>query len=138
MSTYSEKLSHLRRELETIQKKRKKKRWKPNQKKMIDLINGVTETAVFIIRGEKIVLMSGDSKKGFRHIVEGHYHPNDLRAIDIVNIAETFDRGIKLAKEGVSDKDLDVYMFLKGDDNFRLVLKEKNEESWVITFYRRT
>jgi len=36
---------------------------------------------------------------------------------------EIVKRGIKLGNEGVSNDTLDVYMFLKNDNNFRLVLK---------------
>ena len=43
-----------------------------------------------------------------------------------------------LVAEGVSNDDLNVYMFLKNDNNFRLVLKPQKSDSWVVTFYRKS
>ena len=105
---------------------------------MIDFINGLTKTAEFQINGMKVILHLGDEKKGFKHILLKHYHSNDLTAIDIVNIYEIAKRGVKLGTEGVSNSGLDVYMFLKNDNNFRLVLKPQKNNSWVVTFYRKS
>jgi len=58
--------------------------------------------------------------------------------LDIVNIYEIAKRGYKLANEGVSNENLDVYRFLKSDNDFRLVLKPQKDNSWVVTFYRKT
>jgi len=138
MSQYSEKLARLKKEIITIENARKKKRWKPYQKIMIDFINGVTQKAEFQINNMKIILYVGDEKKGFKHILLKHYHPNDLSALDIVNIYEIAKRGYKLANEGVSNENLDVYRFLKSDNDFRLVLKPQKDNSWVVTFYRKT
>ncbi len=138
MSQYSEKLARLKKEIVAIENARKKKRWKPYQKIMIDFINGVTPRAEFQINNMKILLYIGDEKKGFKHILLKHYHPNDLTALDIVNIYEIVKRGIKLANAGVSNSNLDVYRFLKSDNDFRLVLKPQKDNSWVVTFYRKT
>ena len=104
MSKYSEKLAQLKKEIVSIENVKKKKRWKPYQKTMIDFINGVTQKAEFNI--------------------------NDMH--------EIVKRGIKLGNEGVSNDSLDVYMFLKNDNNFRLVLKPQKSNSWVVTFYRKS
>jgi hypothetical protein len=138
MSQYSEKLAQLKKEIVAIENARKKKRWKPYQKIMVDFINGLTKTAEFQINEMKMILYLGDEKKGFKHILLKHYRSNDLTAIDIINIYEIAKRGIKLGTEGVSNDDLDVYMFLKNDNNFRLVLKPQKSNSWVVTFYRKS
>jgi hypothetical protein len=138
MSQYSEKLAQLKKEIVAIENARKKKRWKPYQKIMVDFINGLTKTAEFQINEMKMILYLGDEKKGFKHILLKHYRSNDLTAIDIINIYEIAKRGIKLGTEGVSNDDLDVYIFLKNDNNFRLVLKPQKSNSWVVTFYRKS
>jgi hypothetical protein len=138
MSQYSEKLAQLKKEIVAIENARKKKRWKPYQKIMVDFINGLTKTAEFQINEMKMILYLGDEKKGFKHILLKHYRSNDLTAIDIINMYEIAKRGIKLGTEGVSNDDLDVYMFLKNDNNFRLVLKPQKSNSWVVTFYRKS
>ncbi|MGV6832425.1 MAG: hypothetical protein ACWA5P_12785 [bacterium] len=138
MSRYSEKLAQLKKEIVAIENARKKKRWKPYQKIMIDFINGLKKRAEFQISEKKIILYLGDEKKGFKHILLKHYHPNDLTALDIVNIYEIAKRGVKLGAEGVSNDNLDVYIFLKNDNNFRLVLKPQKSNSWVVTFYRKS
>jgi hypothetical protein len=138
MSQYSEKLAQLKKEIVAIENARKKKRWKPYQKIMIDFINGLTKTAEFQINEMKMILYLGDEKKGFKHILLKHYRSNDLTAIDIINMYEIAKRGIKLGTEGVSNDGLDVYMFLKNDNNFRLVLKPQKSNSWVVTFYRKS
>ena len=99
MSIYSERLAKLKKEIKAIESARKKKRWKPNQKIIIDYINGVTKQAEFIINTQKIILKDGDSNKGFIHIIERHYCrgcPGELDAIDIINLSEVISRGIKL------------------------------------------
>ncbi len=70
---YSELLSKLQNDIVKISHARKKKRWKLNQKVMIDFINGVTKKAVFEVNGKKIVLFKGDDRKGFKHILKKHY-----------------------------------------------------------------
>lgn len=73
MSIYSERLARLKKDIVTISQRKKKKRWKPNQKIMIDFINSVTQKATFIIHDHTIVLELGDSKKGFKHILERQF-----------------------------------------------------------------
>ena len=138
MSKYSEKLAQLKKEIVSIESVKKKKRWKPYQKTMINFINGVTQKAEFNINDMHIILYLGDEKKGFKHILLKHYKPNDLTVLDIINMYEIAKRGIKLGNEGVSNDSLDVYMFLKKDNNFRLVLKPQKSNSWVVTFYRKS
>ncbi|MBD3829909.1 MAG: hypothetical protein IE890_05425 [Arcobacter sp.] len=137
MSKYINLLDKLRREIKTIESIKHKKRWKPYQKIMIDYINGATKKAVFEKDGHKIILSEGDEKKGFMHILLRHYKTNDLEAMDIVNIFEIYFRGIKLAEEGVSNNHFTVYMKLANQKEFRLVLNPINENSWIITAYRK-
>ena len=116
MSIYSERLAKLKKEIKAIESARKKKRWKPNQKIIIDYINGVTKQAEFIINTQKIILKDGDSNKGFIHIIERHYCrgcPGELDAIDIINLSEVISRGIKLNDIGISNKKLNVYQLNK-------------------------
>ena len=111
MSVYSERLAKLKKEIKAIESARTKKRWKANQKIVIDYINGVTKQAEFMINTQKIILRDGDSKKGFIHIIERHYCkgcPGELDAMDIINISEVISRGIKLNNIGISNKNLSV------------------------------
>jgi len=73
VSIYSERLAKLKKDIVAIESSRKKKRWKHNQKIVIDFINGVTKKAEFIINGQKVILRLGHNKKGFKHIIESHY-----------------------------------------------------------------
>ncbi len=138
MSLYSERLAHLKREIQSNQSNRKKKRWKPNQKIMIDFINGVTNKAVFQVKGKTLLLKQGNESFGFKKIIVKHYNSNDLSALDIVNISEVFERGITLNEEGVSDNDNTVYNHTK-DGKKRLLVTGKNElGEIVISYYRKT
>ena len=78
-----------------------------------------------------------DDRKGFKHILKKHYVKNDLETIDIINIAEVVQRGIKLSKKGVSNSALTVYMSLKKQKEHRLVLKDMKDDSFVITYYKK-
>lgn len=100
-------------------------------------IHGKTDKAEFHINNQQVELHIGDDKKGFRHILEGHYKLNDLEAIDILNMIDVFKKGIKLHEEGVSNTDLDVYMSLKQQKEHRLVLKRVEENHWIVTFYKK-
>lgn len=131
-------LEKLRQEIKTIESAKKKKRWKPYQKIMINYINGQTKKAIFEKDGIKLVLQEGDANKGFMHILVGHYKTNDLEAIDIINIFDIYIRGIKLTKEGVNNDYLDVYMKLANQKEFRLVLNPINGNSWVVTAYKKS
>jgi hypothetical protein len=103
---YSEKLAHLKKEILIILK-RKSKKLNTNQKIMYKFIQGNTDKAEFNINGQKIILFSGDDKKGFRHILEKHYKPNDIEAMDMLNIINVFKQGIKLNEESVSNNNLE-------------------------------
>ena len=65
MSIYSERLAKLKKEIKAIESARKKKRWKANQKIIIDYINGVTKQAEFIINTQKVILKDGDIIKKY-------------------------------------------------------------------------
>ena len=137
MSKYISLLEKLQKEIKTIESIKSKKRWKPYQKIMIDYINGSIKEAIFEKDGHKIILSEGDEKKGFMHILLKHYKTNDLEAIDIINIFEIYIRGIKLAEEGVNNEHLIVYMKLANQKDLRLVLNPVNENSWIVTAYRK-
>lgn len=137
MSKYINLLDKLKKEIKIIESIKSKKRWKSYQKIMIDYINGTTKKAIFEKNGHKIILSEGDEKKGFMHILLRHYKTNDLEAMDIINIFEIYIKGIKLAEESVSNKHLIVYMKLSNQKEFRLVLNPINENSWVVTAYRK-
>lgn len=137
MSKYISLLEKLQKEIKTIESIKSKKRWKPYQKIMIDYINGSLKEAIFEKDGHKIILSEGDEKKGFIHILLKHYKTNDLEAIDIINIFKIYIRGIKLAEEGVNNEHLIVYMKLANQKDLRLVLNPVNENSWIVTAYRK-
>ena len=138
MSIYSEQLAKLKKDIEGLTARSKKKRWKANQKIMIDFINGVTKKAEFKIDDKKLILLKGDEYSGFRHILEGHYYNNDLEAIDIINIANVFIRGLRLNEVGVTNPNSAVYHSFSNEKEHKLILKEVGDNSWVITFYRKT
>lgn len=138
MSIYSERLAKLKKEIKAIESARKKKRWKPNQKIIIDYINGVTKQAEFIINTQKIILKDGDSNKGFIHIIERHYCrgcPGELDAIDIINLSEVISRGIKLNYIGISNKKLNVYQLNKNGKILKVVLNPNSFGELVVTYY---
>ena len=138
MSIYSERLAKLKKEIKAIESARKKKRWKPNQKIIIDYINGVTKQAEFIINTQKIILKDGDSNKGFIHIIERHYCrgcPGELDAIDIINLSEVISRGIKLNDIGISNKKLNVYQLNKNGKIIKVVLNPNSFGELVVTYY---
>ena len=138
MGIYSERLAKLKKEIKAIESARKKKRWKPNQKIIIDYINGVTKQAEFIINTQKIILKDGDSNKGFIHIIERHYCrgcPGELDAIDIINLSEVISRGIKLNDIGISNKKLNVYQLNKNGKILKVVLNPNSFGELVVTYY---
>ena len=138
MSIYSERLAKLKKEIKAIESARKKKRWKPNQKIIIDYINGVTKQAEFIIITQKIILKDGDSNKGFIHIIERHYCrgcPGELDAIDNINLSEVISRGIKLNDIGISNKKLNVYQLNKNGKILKVVLNPNSFGELVVTYY---
>lgn len=135
---YSNLLNKLQKEVKNIETAKRKKRWKPHQKIMVDYINGSSKQAILIDNETKIILAEGDKNKGFMHILLGHYKNNDLETMDIINIFEIYIRGIKLASKGVSNNYLTVYMTLKNNKEFRLVLNPINDNSLVVTAYRKS
>ncbi|MDY3203891.1 MAG: hypothetical protein RBR70_02305 [Arcobacter sp.] len=138
MSIYSERLAKLKKEIKAIESARKKKRWKPNQKIVIDYINGVTKQAEFIINTQKVILKDGDNNKGFIHIIERHYCkgcPGELEAIDIINIYEVIERGIMLNNIGVSNKELKVFQLNKRGKVLKLILNPNSYGELVVTYY---
>jgi hypothetical protein len=137
---YSKKLFELRKELkkEIDIRKKKKKKFKPNQQIMIDFINGRTKEAIYDINSKRIILKRGDSKKGFQHIIERHYCKDcdgKLGLMDILNFDLYLSRAIKLYKDGVTNDCLDVYFYTKGNKSYKIVLKSLSDESLVVTFY---
>jgi len=139
VSVYSNRLARLKKEISLITTKKKKQRWKPHQKIMIDFINGVTKKAIFVVNGKTITLFEGDEKKGFRHILIKHYCigcPGEIKTMDILNIADVAQRGLKLANDGVTNSDLIVYQKIHGIIQHKLVLKASGTDDYVITFYK--
>ena len=136
MSRYSERLGHLKKELSVI-KSRKNKSFTKNQKIMFLFINGVTDTATFLIKDMTIILKTGNEYKGFMHILLKHYRYGDLEAMDILNLAEVAQRGIVLSNEGVSNDKNTVYMLLKANKDLRLILNPDNNGNFVISMYRK-
>lgn len=136
MSLYSEKLAHLKKELAIIMSKKTKK-LNTTQKSIYMFIQGKSDRVIFTCKDKTIVLMSGDEKKGFRHILEKHYNQNDLEAMDILNMMDICKRGIKLNEVGVSNTGLVVYMSMKDKKEHRLVLNEVEENYFVVTAYKK-
>jgi len=135
MHIYSERLARLRKEISLIASKRKKK-FKRNQKIMIDFINAVTSYAEFKVDSKKIFLRVGDDKKGFRHILEKHYCKGckgEVTTKEILNIIDIVERGIKLNEVGNINSDLVVYQ--RTDTQHKLVLKPIDEDAYIVTMY---
>jgi len=106
---------------------------------MINFINGVTNKAEFIINELKVTLYVGDSKKGFKHILEQHYCKGckgEITTIDILNIADIVEKGIKLSKIGVSNTNLIVFKKIKGLEQHKLILKPIKNGNLVVTMYK--
>ena len=139
MSLYNERLVKLKKEIALISsksKKSKKKKFKPNQKIMIDFINSVTSYAEFEVDSKKIFLRIGDEKKGFRHILEKHYCngcKGEITTKEILNIIDIIERGIRLNEVGNTNSDLIVYQRM--DTQHKLVLKPIGEDCYIITMY---
>ncbi len=136
MSIYSENLAKLKREISII-KDRKKSKFKPYQKKMINFIHSEIEEVEFEVNGKTILLKKGDDKKGFRHILEKHYNSNDLETMDILNLPILFKNALKLSQVGVSNNELTVYKIMKNQKDLRLVTDEINPNKLVVTTYRK-
>jgi hypothetical protein len=87
----------------------------------------------------KVTLYVGDSKKGFKHILEQHYCKGckgEITTMDILNIADIVEKGIKLSKIGVSNTNLIVFKKIKGLEQHKLVLKPIKNGNLVVTMYK--
>ena len=137
---YNQRLARLKRELsEEIQKrKKKKKKFTPNQQIMIDFINAVTKNAIFTINETKIILRKGTSSGGFIHILEKHFCkncPGEITLDDIINIDLVMQRGLKLNNVGVSNPNNIVLNYKHGNKEHNLVLKQEKDNELIISFY---
>lgn len=137
MSIYSEKLAKLKKEIATIESKKTTK-FKKHQKDMIKFIHGRIDKVEFEVNGKIIILEMGDEKKGFRHILEKHFNPNDLETMDILNLPIIFKNALQLNQVGVSNNELSVYQMLKSQKNLRLVTNEIDINKLVVTSYKKT
>jgi hypothetical protein len=140
MSLYSERLAKLKKEIAnlSIVRKKKKKKWTQNQQIMINFINGVTKEAVFDIFNMKVILKRGNEYKGFQHILIKHYCrncPGELNTMDIINFDIYLQRAIKLNTVGVSNSKNIVFQYIKGTNQYKIVLKEIANNKFVVTFY---
>lgn len=138
MSLYSQRLAHLKRELVVIKQHQKKKPFKENQIIMMNFINGLSKKAIFTLNDQEIILEVGDAKKGFHHILITHYCsdcPGKLTARDIINMDRIITKGFRLHEVGVSNTHLVVYQYMKGDAQYKLVLKPRGNNSLVVTMY---
>ncbi|MCL4432982.1 MAG: hypothetical protein M1300_11815 [Epsilonproteobacteria bacterium] len=129
MSIYSERLARLKREIVALKQQQKKRAFKPNQIIMINFINGLTKKAIFNIN----VISSLQY-----HILVTHYCggcPGELDARDIINIDMIISKGFRLNEVGVTNKDLVVYQYMKGQAQYKLVLKPMANNSLVVTMY---
>lgn len=137
---YNQRLARLKRELsEEIQKrKKKKKKFTPNQQIMIDFINAVTKNAIFTINETKIILRKGTSSGGFIHILEKHFCkncPGEITLDDIINIDLVMQRGLKLNNIGVSNPNNIVLNYKHGNKEHNLILRQEKDNELVISFY---
>jgi len=143
---YNQRLSTLKKELalETAKRRKKKKKFTPNQQIMIDFINNVTTNAVFNIKNMKIILKKGwgDGKgiqgAGFQHILEKHYCkscPGEITLQDILNIDLIISKGIELNKVGVSGSTNRVFRYIRGLVQHNIILKSEIENELVVSFY---
>ena len=135
MNQYSILLDKLKQEISIISKKKKK--FNKNQKIMINFINGKTNMALFNISGVVVKLAKGDEKKGFKHILLKHYNPKELDTMDILNIIDTYIRGLKLQSVGLGNSYLSAYALIKNQKDIRLIIDENKKPYFVITSYRK-
>ncbi len=120
MSIYSENLAKIKKEIKIIESKKNTK-FKKYQQDMIEFINGKVE---FKVNDKIILLRMGDDNKGFRHILQKHYNPNDLQTMDILNLPILFKNALKLNEVGVSNNELSTYKMLKNQKELILVTNE--------------
>jgi len=137
LSKYSEQLGRLKKEISIIQSKKKVK-FKKHQKDMINSIHRIITNVEFTVRGKTILLEMGDEKKGFRHILERHYNPNDLETMDILNLPIIFKNALELNEIGITNNQLTVYKMEKNQKDLRLVTNEIKDDKLVVTSYRKS
>ena len=139
MYVYQQRLTLLKTDIAKIKKEkltRKNKKFTKDQQIMIDFINGVTSFAEFEVKEQKIILRKGDSQKGFVHILEKHYCKScegEVTTMELLNMINIVKKGIRLGEYGVSNSNLIVYQ--RVDTEEKLVLKEINDGSLIITMY---
>ncbi|BAK73210.1 hypothetical protein [Arcobacter sp. L] len=136
MSIYSERLAKLKKEIAIIESK-KNTNFKKHQKEMIKFIHGRIDKVEFEVNSKTIILEMGDEKKGFRHILEKHFNPNDLETMDILNLPIIFKNALQLSQIGISNNALSVYKMLKNQKDLRLVTDETKTDKLVVTSYRK-
>ena len=105
---------------------------------MIKFIHTRIDQVEFTVNSKIVILEMGDDKKGFRHILQKHYAPNDLETIDILNLPILFKDSIKLIKDGVSNNELCVYRMLKNQKDLRLITNETKDNKLVVTSYKKS
>jgi hypothetical protein len=137
---YQQRLAKLKRELsiEVTKRKKKKKKFTPNQLIMINFINNVTKNATFYIKDMKIILRKGHSGAGFQHILEKHYCnecPGKITLSDILNMDLIIQRGLKLNSVGVTNPDNIVINYKNRDKEHNIILKSEKENELVVSFY---
>jgi hypothetical protein len=136
VSIYSERLAKLKKEIAIIESK-KNTNFKKHQKEMIKFIHGRIDKVEFEVNNKTIILEMGDEKKGFRHILEKHFNPNDLETMDILNLPIIFKNALQLSQIGISNNALSVYKMLKNQKDLRLVTDETKTDKLVVTSYRK-
>ncbi|WP_404317005.1 hypothetical protein [Malaciobacter canalis] len=137
---YQQRLAKLKRELsiEVTKRKKKKKKFTPNQQIMINFINNVTKNATFYIKDMKIILRKGHSGAGFQHILEKHYCnecPGRITLSDILNMDLIIQRGLKLNSVGVTNPDNIVINYKNRGKEHNIILKSEKENELVVSFY---
>lgn len=105
---------------------------------MINFIHRIITNVEFTVRGKTILLEMGDEKKGFRHILERHYNPNDLETMDILNLPIIFKNALELNEIGITNNQLTVYKMEKNQKDLRLVTNEIKDDKLVVTSYRKS
>ncbi len=104
---------------------------------MIDFINGVTNEAIFNIIDKNVILRKGNSTNGFVHILESHYGKGikgEITMLDLLNFDLYLQRALKL--NGVTNKNNDVYQYIKGATNYKIILKKDNDKNLTVSFYK--
>lgn len=137
MSIYSEKLARLKKEITIIESKKSTK-FKKHQKDMIKFIHSRIDQVEFTVNSKIVILEMGDDKKGFRHILQKHYAPNDLQTIDILNLPILFKDSMRLNEKGVSNNELCVYRMIKNQKDLRLITYETKDNKLVVTSYKKS